>query len=113
MKDGSLRTQILVYQGGRQRWPGRPAIHGAILLSRRRDRSYPLQAGQCHLHKPQFPKIIDEVRRHKTGYVEILATKDSKNIMAYTPILYNTGDYRTHGVFGGVTIAFKVDQYTT
>ncbi len=60
---------------------------------------------------PNYPKITDEVRRHKTGYVEIFSTKDSKNIMAFAPILYNTGDYRTHGVFGGVTIAFKVDQY--
>ncbi|GAM07796.1 sensor protein ZraS [Geobacter sp. OR-1] len=71
----------------------------------------PFKLDSAAFINPNFPKIIDEVRKHKTGYVEILATRDSKNIMAYAPILYNTGDYRTHGVFGGVTIAFKVDQY--
>lgn len=60
---------------------------------------------------PNYPKIIDAVRKHQSGYAEVLSTKDAKNIIAYAPILYSTGNYRTHGVFGGVAIAFKVDQF--
>jgi signal transduction histidine kinase len=31
--------------------------------------------------------------------------------MAYAPISYTTGDYRRHGIFGGVTIGFQTDQF--
>lgn len=60
---------------------------------------------------PNYPKIVAAVRMQQSGYREVLRSKDAKNIVAYAPILYNTGDYRTYGVFGGVTIAFKVDQF--
>jgi signal transduction histidine kinase len=66
------------------------------------------RAGFIH---PNYPKVAAEVRQQHTGFVDITNVGGSKKIMAYAPILYDTGEYRTHGVFGGVTIGFQVDQF--
>ncbi len=66
------------------------------------------QAGFIHLN---YPRVADEIRRQRTGFVDITNVGGSKKIMAYAPILYDTGDYRKHGVFGGITIGFQVDQF--
>lgn len=58
-----------------------------------------------------YPLVAEEVRKQHTGYVDITNVGGSKKIMAYAPIFYDTGDYRRHGVFGGVTIGFQVDQF--
>lgn len=65
-------------------------------------------AGFIH---PNYPKVAAEIRHQRAGYVDITNVGGSKKIMAYAPILYDTGDYRTHGVFGGITIGFQVDQF--
>lgn len=65
-------------------------------------------AGFIH---PNYPRVADDIRRQRTGYVDITNVGGSKKIMAYAPILYDSGEYRTHGVFGGVTIGFQVDQF--
>ena len=66
------------------------------------------QAGFIH---PNYPKVAAEVRQLRTGFVDITNVGGSKKIMAYAPILYDTGEYRAHGIFGGVTIGFQVDQF--
>jgi signal transduction histidine kinase len=58
-----------------------------------------------------YPKVAAEVRKQHTGFVDITNVGGSKKFMAYAPILYDTGEYRTHGVFGGVTIGFQIDQF--
>ena len=65
-------------------------------------------AGFIH---PNYPRVAAEVRKQHTSFVDITNVGGSKKIMAYAPILYDTGDYRTHGIFGGVTIGFQVDQF--
>lgn len=65
-------------------------------------------AGFIH---PNYPKVAAEVRRQLAGSVDITNVGGSKKIMAYAPILYDTGEYRKHGVFGGVTIGFQADQF--
>ena len=65
-------------------------------------------AGFIH---PSYPTVVTAVRNQRTGYVDITNVGGAKKIMAYAPIYYDTGDYRRHGIFGGVTIGFQVDQF--
>ncbi|HEX9079385.1 MAG TPA: ATP-binding protein [Desulfuromonadaceae bacterium] len=65
-------------------------------------------AGFIH---PNYPVVASEVRARRAGYVDITNVGGAKKIMAFAPIRYDTGDYRKHGVFGGVTIGFQVDQF--
>jgi signal transduction histidine kinase len=66
------------------------------------------QAGFIH---PNYPKVAEEVRKQKNGYVDITNVGGAKKIMSFAPIPYDTGDYSKHGIFGGVTIGFQVDQF--
>ncbi|HEY5513829.1 MAG TPA: ATP-binding protein [Geomonas sp.] len=66
------------------------------------------RAGFIH---PSYPKVATAVRDGSIGYVDITNVVGAKKIMAYAPISYVTGDYRKHGIFGGVTIGFQVDQF--
>jgi len=66
------------------------------------------KAGFIH---PNYPKVTETVRKHQPGYVDITNVGGSKKIMAFAPIIYDTGDYKRHGIFGAVTIGFQVDQF--
>jgi len=66
------------------------------------------QAGFVH---PNYPAVTASVRSQRSGYVDITNVGGAKKIMAFAPIPYDTGDYGKHGVFGGVTIGFQVDQF--
>ena len=66
------------------------------------------RAGFVH---PSYPKVAAAVREGRIGYVDITNVGGAKKIMAYAPISYDTGDYRRHGIFGGVTIGFQMDQF--
>jgi signal transduction histidine kinase len=65
-------------------------------------------AGFIH---PNYPKVAEALRKHHTGTVETTNVGKSRKIMAYAPILYNSGTYSKHGIFGGVTIGLQMDQY--
>lgn len=65
-------------------------------------------AGFIH---PNYPAVAQEVRLKRNGFVDITNVGGAKKIMAYAPILYDTGDYSRFGIFGGVTIGFQVDQF--
>ncbi len=65
-------------------------------------------AGFIHGNYPVVSRLI---REKKSGYVDITNVGGAKKIMAFAPIIYNTGDYRLYGVFGAVTIGFQVDQF--
>lgn len=65
-------------------------------------------AGFVH---PNYPVVANRTREKKSGFVDITNVGKSKKIMAFAPIHYTTGDYSRHGVFGGVTIGFQVDQF--
>lgn len=62
------------------------------------------------VHK-NYPVVANAVRNRKTGFVDITNVGGAKKIMSYAPILYDTGEYGKHGVFGGVTIGFQADQF--
>lgn len=65
-------------------------------------------AGFIH---PNYPKVAEEIRKHRTGTVETTNVGKSRKIMAYAPILYNSGAYSKHGIFGGITIGLQMNQY--
>ena len=60
---------------------------------------------------PSYPKVAAAVRVGGIGFVDITHVGGAKKIMAYAPISHSTGDYRKHGIFGGVTIGFQADQF--
>lgn len=60
---------------------------------------------------PNYPVAASLVRQQQYGVVELTNVGGSRKIMAYAPILYSTGPYQKHGVFGGVTIGYQVDQF--
>ncbi|MDD2500814.1 MAG: ATP-binding protein [Geobacter sp.] len=65
-------------------------------------------AGFIH---PNYPKASALVRKQKSGVVELTNVGGARKIMAYAPILYDTGPYKKHGIFGGITIGYQVDQF--
>lgn len=67
-------------------------------------------AGFIH---PNYPLVASEIRRQKTGFVDITNVGGAKKIMAFAPIKYDTGDYERYGVFGGVTIGHQLDRFQT
>ncbi|MDD2853197.1 MAG: HAMP domain-containing protein, partial [Desulfuromonadaceae bacterium] len=65
-------------------------------------------AGFIH---PNYPVVAAQVRQLKSGFVDTTNVGGARKIMAYAPIPYNRGDYDRHGIFGGITIGFQLDQF--
>lgn len=65
-------------------------------------------AGFIH---PNYPVVANAVRAWKSGYVDTTNVGGAHKVMAYAPIIYTTGDYSRHGIFGGVTIGFQTDLF--
>jgi signal transduction histidine kinase/HAMP domain-containing protein len=65
-------------------------------------------AGFIH---PNYPVVARLARERQAGYVDVTNVGGAQKVMAFAPILYDTGDYRRHGIFGAVTIGFQVDQF--
>ena len=58
-----------------------------------------------------YPKVADQVRKLAAGFVDTTNVGGAKKIMAYAPIHYDRGAYARHGIFGGITIGFQLDQF--
>jgi signal transduction histidine kinase len=67
-----------------------------------------LFAGFIH---PNYPVVAAEVLAGRSGVVDVTNVGGSQKIMAYAPIRYRGGDYRRHGVFGGITIGAEVANF--
>lgn len=65
-------------------------------------------AGFIH---PNYPRVADQVRMQKAGFVDTTNIGGARKIMAFAPIIYGSGDYARQGVFGGITIGFQLDQF--
>ncbi len=65
-------------------------------------------AGFIH---PNYPLVADQVRKQKAGFVDTTNVGGARKIMAYAPIIFDSGDYERYGVFGGITIGFQLDQF--
>lgn len=60
---------------------------------------------------PNYPKVAEAVLRGESGVVETVNLGGSNKIMAYAPIPFSAGGYRSHKVFGGITIGAETDQF--
>lgn len=65
-------------------------------------------AGFIH---PNYPLVASMVRKGESGVVELTNVGGARKIMAYAPIRYTRGVYRDHGIFGGITIGYQVNQF--
>ena len=66
------------------------------------------QAGFIH---PNYPRVAAMSREKRGGYVDITNVGGARKVMAFAPILYDSGEYRHYGIFGAVTIGFQTDQF--
>ena len=65
-------------------------------------------AGFIH---PNYPVVSAMARQKKSGFADVTNVGGARKVMAFAPIRYGTGGYRTHGIFGGVTIGFQTDLF--
>ena len=65
-------------------------------------------AGFVH---PNYPRVAAIARQKKSGYVDITNVGGGRKVMAFAPILYDSGDYKKSGIFGAVTIGFQMEQF--
>ncbi len=65
-------------------------------------------AGFIH---PNYPYVAEEVRNKDSGSVLTTNVGGVKKIMAYAPIKYSKGVYKTNGVFGGITIGLQLRHF--
>ncbi|KAA3637752.1 MAG: GAF domain-containing protein, partial [Calditrichaeota bacterium] len=65
-------------------------------------------AGFVH---PNYPIVAKAVRNKETGSKVTTNIGGIQKVMAYAPILYSTGQYEKHGIFGGITIGAEFNQF--
>ena len=65
-------------------------------------------AGFVH---PNYPIVAEAVRRGESGSVITTNIGGVTKVMAYAPIIYNTGQFKKYGVFGGITIGAELQQF--
>src|SRR6266581_481316 len=65
-------------------------------------------AGFVH---PNYPRVAAMARLKMSGYVDITNVGGARKVMAFAPVLYDSGDYKRHGIFGAVTIGFQMEQF--
>ncbi len=71
----------------------------------------PFNLDQASFIHPNYPVVAAQVRLGKSGSIDITNVGGAKKVMAFAPIPYRTGDFTRHGVFGGITIGYQVDQF--
>ncbi len=62
------------------------------------------------IHK-NYPVVLKKLRGKQTGCVNTTNIGGINKVMAFAPIFFNIGDYKKYGIFGGVTIGAKVDDF--
>jgi len=67
-----------------------------------------LHAGFIH---PNYPVAARAVLEGRSGVVDVTNVGGSRKIMAYAPIVFDSGEFSRRGVFGGVTIGAEVNQF--
>ena len=65
-------------------------------------------AGFVH---PNYPEASRLAREKRSGSLDVTTIGKTTKLMAFAPILYGTGDYARHGIFGAVTIGYEVRQF--
>ncbi len=60
---------------------------------------------------PNYPFVAEEVRRKHSGTAITTNVGGIKKVMAYAPVLYDSGEYKDSGIFGGVTIGTQLEKF--
>jgi signal transduction histidine kinase/HAMP domain-containing protein len=60
---------------------------------------------------PNYPKVHQAVLAGRSGVVDVTNVGGSQKIMAFAPILFDSGPFAEKGVFGGITIGAEVKQF--
>ena len=60
---------------------------------------------------PNYPLVYSHVINKEAGKVVTTNVGGTQKIMVYSPILYNKGVYKKHGVFGGITIGIETQKF--
>jgi signal transduction histidine kinase len=60
---------------------------------------------------PNYPIVAKEVLAGKSGVADVTNVGGSQKIMAYAPIYYDSGPFADNGVFGGITIGARLNQF--
>ncbi len=58
-----------------------------------------------------YPFVARQVRKRQAGSVVTTNVGGITKIMAYAPILFNSGPYKKFGVFGGITIGAEIQSF--
>jgi len=58
-----------------------------------------------------YHQVIDELRRGRTGLLTASNLGGVMRTQIYYPIFYDTGEYRRHGIFGGVLMGTRADVF--
>jgi PAS domain S-box-containing protein len=62
------------------------------------------------IHK-NYAAIAEAVVSGASGVTTTYNVGDVPRVMAYAPIRFNAGEYRTNGIFGGVTLGARTDTF--
>ncbi len=62
------------------------------------------------IHK-NYPFVSRQVRNHLSGSVITKNVGGVTKIMAYAPILFNKGEYKNTGIFGGITVGAELKKF--
>ncbi len=60
---------------------------------------------------PNYPFIAQQVREGRSGVTNTFSVGGVPRVMAYAPIFYESGPYRKHGIFGGITIGVQTAKF--
>jgi len=58
-----------------------------------------------------YPFVARQVRKRQSGSVVTTNVGGITKIMAYAPILYDSGSYKKYGIFGGITIGAEIQSF--
>ncbi len=62
------------------------------------------------IHK-NYPVVYKKLLKKQSGFVNTTNIGGIKKVMAFAPILFNIGEFKKTGIFGGVTIGAKVNDF--
>ncbi len=60
---------------------------------------------------PNYPFVAEEIIRKHSGTAITTNVGGIKKVMAYAPIIYDTGEYKNSGIFGGITIGTQLEKF--
>ncbi len=64
------------------------------------------------IHK-NYPIVANEIRLKKSGSIATKNVGGIQKVMSYAPIIFDKGDYKKYGIFGGITVGSNLSMFHT